>query len=359
MEKKNRKYYIPFSYKNGIPYKILNKVKVDKLYNDGISKQCSKCNSIFLVEEFYKGSNWCKKCRIEYGIEYYQKNKDIINKKRKECQQKDGDNVREKRKEYKQKNVDKIIVDYMEYSKKDKIGEYYVYKLCYPDGTPYYIGKGTSHRLMSRYRNRYCNNVTKSIRKSGEKSYFEIIDSFDNEEDAYVFEIELIKKYGKRVDNTGILTNIANGGEGKTHWKRYVVAKYKNMRSSYISKDVIVVYNLKQFCDENNLWYSTMTNLARYNFKREHQHKGFICCLYEDEKLPVESIKNRYAITVTNRYKKYIKLDNSKMRKATILNLVSLDIPTWCIKRIVSVSRSYISFLRKSNPKYLVNLQKL
>ena len=94
------------------------------------------------------------------------------------------------------------------------VNKYHVYKLCYPDGTPYYIGKGTSYRLTFKNRNRYCNNVTESIRVSNEKPYFEIIDSFDNEEDAYTLEIKLIKKYGKRIDDTGILTNIADGGGG-------------------------------------------------------------------------------------------------------------------------------------------------
>ena len=72
----------------------------------------------------------------------------------------------------------------------------YVYVWYKNDGTPVYIGKGSGNRA---YRTKKWN--------------VQIVASNLCEEDALNFEILLISKLGRKWNNTGILSNIAEGGQ--------------------------------------------------------------------------------------------------------------------------------------------------
>ena len=89
-----------------------------------ISKECSCCNKIKLVSEFYKDKTTidglqakCKKCFKEY----YQKNSDCIKEKNKKYKQENIDKIKEYQKEYNKKyyqeNIDKIKEYKKEYNK--------------------------------------------------------------------------------------------------------------------------------------------------------------------------------------------------------------------------------------------------
>jgi hypothetical protein len=82
--------------------------------------------------------------------------------------------------------------------------DYYVYKYLREDNTPYYFGKGTNGRA---YSSRHNVNVPPKDR---------IIFVKENltEEQAHQLEIELIAKYGRKDNGTGILRNLTDGGEG-------------------------------------------------------------------------------------------------------------------------------------------------
>ena len=74
-------------------------------------------------------------------------------------------------------------------------------------GTPYYIGKGVGARAYIKHRSP---NITPNDRAN-----ILIVSENLLEDDAHLLEIELISKYG-RVDNgTGILWNFTDGGEGQ------------------------------------------------------------------------------------------------------------------------------------------------
>ena len=84
--------------------------------------------------------------------------------------------------------------------------EYYVYLYLREDGTPYYVGKGKGRRAFS---------------NKGRKENFpldenKIVFHSKNltEDEAFTLEKELIIKYGRKNNNTGILINLTNGGEG-------------------------------------------------------------------------------------------------------------------------------------------------
>jgi hypothetical protein len=82
---------------------------------------------------------------------------------------------------------------------------YYVYRYNRDDGTPYYIGKGSNYRAWEKHG-----------RISVPKDNTKIIIIRENmiESDAFSLEIELIAKYGRKDNNTGILRNMTDGGDG-------------------------------------------------------------------------------------------------------------------------------------------------
>lgn len=82
--------------------------------------------------------------------------------------------------------------------------EYYTYAYLKNDGSPYYIGKGKINRLYD-HRGKNCNPP---------KDRSRIIKLKQNitEEEAFKHEIYMIALFGKKCDNTGILMNIADGG---------------------------------------------------------------------------------------------------------------------------------------------------
>jgi len=82
---------------------------------------------------------------------------------------------------------------------------FYVYQYLREDGTPYYIGKGKDRRAWDKHPN---------IRLPKNKSNIIIISDNLTESQAFDLEKELIAKYGRKNNNTGILRNKTDGGEG-------------------------------------------------------------------------------------------------------------------------------------------------
>ncbi len=82
--------------------------------------------------------------------------------------------------------------------------EYYTYAYLREDGTPYYIGKGKGYR---------CNYGTgKNCNPPKDRSRIIKLKQNLTEEEAFRHEIYMIALFGKKCDGTGILMNIADGG---------------------------------------------------------------------------------------------------------------------------------------------------
>ena len=85
---------------------------------------------------------------------------------------------------------------------KDK---YYVYCLCKPDGTVFYVGKGKNNRINQHFQKWHLeksyNKKNMTIRKYGNSVKREILCYFENEDDAYDFEEWLISIY--KIDSEG------------------------------------------------------------------------------------------------------------------------------------------------------------
>jgi hypothetical protein len=107
---------------------------------------------------------------------------------------------------------------------------YHVYELIDPiTNLPFYIGKGTGFTLTrlddhlleaikpsEEQVNQLKCNMINSILKKG-YTITHNITLFDSEPDAFEYEKTLISKYGRIIDNSGILTNICPGGRGGWH----------------------------------------------------------------------------------------------------------------------------------------------
>ena len=85
---------------------------------------------------------------------------------------------------------------------------YYVYSYLREDGTPYYIGKGKLKRAWVKHRG--------EVHPPNDHSRIQIIESNLYEDQAFKLEKELIKRYGRKDNNTGILRNKTDGGEGSS-----------------------------------------------------------------------------------------------------------------------------------------------
>jgi len=97
------------------------------------------------------------------------------------------------------------------------MGNFYVYVHLRADGTPFYVGKGKGnrgHELKTSRRNSFWVNVAKKEYGDITKVPVELIYTNLTEDMAHELEILTIKKYGRRNNNTGILTNLTDGGEG-------------------------------------------------------------------------------------------------------------------------------------------------
>lgn len=110
---------------------------------------------------------------------------------------------------------------------------FYVYELIDPrNNLPFYIGKGkTKDKLGGIYRrifdhiklhdkqNKFKNSIIKKLLKKNLEIKFNIVIENLLEEEALNVEIQRIRWFGKRIDETGILTNLTDGGDGISGYK--------------------------------------------------------------------------------------------------------------------------------------------
>jgi len=84
------------------------------------------------------------------------------------------------------------------------MNEYYTYAYLREDNTPYYIGKGKGKRLFDKY--------GKNCKPPKDKSKIIKLKENLTEEEAFKHEVYMIAVFGKKCNGTGILMNIADGG---------------------------------------------------------------------------------------------------------------------------------------------------
>jgi hypothetical protein len=102
-----------------------------------------------------------------------------------------------------------------------EVSMFYIYALIDPrTHKPFYIGKGRGrrcfdHLFRKEHSNKYKQHVIQQIRNDNLEPLVTIlIDRIHDEEQAYSFEESVISQFGLRIKNTGILTNLTEGGKG-------------------------------------------------------------------------------------------------------------------------------------------------
>jgi len=110
----------------------------------------------------------------------------------------------------------------MLFSRKNPPTGFYVYLYLREDGTPYYVGKGKNLRAWAKH------NV--NLPKDEQRIQFVATKLLEHE--AFVLEIRLIQTYGRKNNNTGILRNMTDGGEGISGFTHSEESKEKNRISN-------------------------------------------------------------------------------------------------------------------------------
>ncbi|MDJ0390065.1 GIY-YIG nuclease family protein [Roseomonas sp. E05] len=108
-------------------------------------------------------------------------------------------------------------------------GRFYVYALGWPDGTPFYIGKGSNspgvvprvfqHEAEARTTARRSHklNILRKLTREGLVPCYAISGFFDGEFEAHAVERGLILRIGRHDLRTGPLANQTDGGEGTSN----------------------------------------------------------------------------------------------------------------------------------------------
>jgi len=91
------------------------------------------------------------------------------------------------------------------------MGIYYTYAYLRENGTPYYIGKGSGNRAY--------NSRDRAVRLPSDSSRILILKKNLTEEEAFRHECYMIYIFGRKNNNTGILRNSTDGGEGPSGYR--------------------------------------------------------------------------------------------------------------------------------------------
>lgn len=183
--------------------------------------------------------------------------------------------------------------------------KYYVYALLNPlkpaninylgysfDYEVFYIGKGSGNRVNfhfyeNRDNNFLKNNIINKIKISGNNVIVEKLEMNLSEKESFDLEIKLINNIGKRIDSKGTLSNMTDGGEGrsgcntmiennpfygKEHRKESLKGRYKPVLQYTLSGEFIKRYNsLREASIETNSISSKISNCCK-GYRNKHNN---------------------------------------------------------------------------------------
>lgn len=178
---------------------------------------------------------------------------------------------------------------------------YYVYAYLRNNNLPYYIGKGKNDRAWKKHKNvKTPKNLDKIV----------ILEYNLTEIGALALERRMIKWYGRKIDNSGILLNRTEGGDGISGAKLCRTEEHrKNLSLSQKGKP-----KSKSSIEKRKI---TIANKGNYNLTEEHKRK--ISIALKGKKNPANKGRSKSIIINDIRYKtlkeakETLKINNRKI----------------------------------------------
>ncbi len=178
------------------------------------------------------------------------------------------------------------------------MNNYYVYHYLREDGTPYYVGKGKADRAYKPH------NVPVP---PADRIIFVARDLTESQ--ALQLEIENIAFYGRKDNNTGILRNLTNGGEGASGFVHNEQTK-NTMRLIKTGK------SRKPFSE------SHIANMKKAQSNRSDETKARMS---EARKGKSKTQEHRNKISIANKQRIVTRETKDKIRKANTGKILSED----------------------------------
>jgi len=184
------------------------------------------------------------------------------------------------------------------------INNFYVYEIQYPDGTPFYVGKGKGKRMYIHLKknddkNKLKQNIINKIRRNGNEPITITVVNDLTEDKAYEIEKSLITHYGRRNIGTGILSNLTDGGEGVSGWTHSLETKRRLSKTSTNNKNALghkVTDEVKLKISESN---KGLKRSDEVKLKMSAVHKGELNGFYG--KVHSEETKLKMSIAAKSR----------------------------------------------------------